>query len=131
MKHVVAIVGLDGDGDDDFDNFDPADVLRSLNNIEFRLSMQAQTSSKQLVGMTTGAASILKELPEIPEQEQLDSRPAIERTADLAELAAVDARIASCQSMAAEVEEFETRIAKVEEHIKADELVALADLVVH
>ena len=41
MKHVVAIVGLDGDGDDDFDNFDPADVLRSLNNIEFRLSMQA------------------------------------------------------------------------------------------
>ncbi len=45
MKHIVEIVGLDGD-DDDFEEFNPAAALRSLNNIEFRLGMQAEASGK-------------------------------------------------------------------------------------
>lgn len=46
------------------------------------------------------------------------------------ELLSVEKRIKECQHMGREIEEFETRIQKVEEYIRSDDLVMLCQLVV-
>lgn len=49
---------------------------------------------------------------------------------EMIELLSVERRIKECQHMGREIEEFETRIQKVEEYIRSDDLVMLCQLVV-
>ena len=50
---------------------------------------------------------------------------------ELTSLITVDTRIRQCQLMSREIEEFESRVQKVEEFIRNDDLVMLANLVVY
>ena len=113
-------------------SFGTKQIIKTLSNNQEEGSIQNQHNEDVDKNIVGNLSSLSESLNEVDKANQGSKREGLSLMRhELTSLISVDMRIRQCLIMSREIEEFESRVQKVEEFIRNDDLVMLANLVVY